>query len=73
VVAEERRAARRPDAGRIHQILVRHRQAVERARRLASCKGFVGARGVGHRTLGHERHNRVHLRVDALDARQVGG
>ena len=54
------------------EILVRNRQAVERARRVASCKGLVGARGVGHRTLGHERHNRVHLGVDAFDARQVG-
>ena len=32
---------------------------------------LVGASRVGHRSLGDERHNRVHLRVDSLDLRQV--
>ena len=48
-----------------------HRQAVEDPDRTTACEDLVRASRVGHRSIGHERHNRVHFRVDTLDLSQV--
>ena len=73
VIAVEGRAPGRANAGRVHEIFVRHGQAVQHADRPAARDDLVGTRRVGHRPLGHERDDRVDLRVDALDLRQVRG
>ena len=67
----ERRAERRADAGGVDEILVRDRQAVQRTERAAARLLLVGLRRVGHRPVGDERDDRVDLRIDALDAREV--
>ncbi len=55
------------------EVLVRHRQAVQDAERTATRSCLVRARGVSHGAIGNEGDDRVDLRVDALDAREVRG
>ena len=71
VIAVEPRSARRADAGRVDQILVRDRQPVQHAERAATCGLLVRARRVGQRAFGHQRDDGVDLGVDALDPRQM--
>ena len=74
VVAVERRAARRADARRVDEILVRDRQAVQHAERAAARRSLrrpCAASAIA--LLGDERDDGVDLRVDALDLRQVRG
>ena len=70
-VAIEWRPLRRADARGVDQILVRNRQAVERAQRARRARWLVGFGRIGHRLFGHQRDDRVHPRVDPFDLRQV--
>ena len=71
VVAVRRRAVRRAHAGRVDEVLVRDRQAVQRRQRLAGGAAAVGLPGCGERVIGDDRDDRVHRRVVPLDPRQV--
>ncbi len=73
MIAKERRATRRANACRVDEILVGHRQAVQRADGPAARDGLVGFGRVGHRLFRDQRDDRVDLRVDAFDARKVRG
>jgi hypothetical protein len=46
-------------------------QPVQWPDRPASRNRLVGPRGVGHRTIRHERHHGIDLRVQLLDPREV--
>ena len=72
VVGEQRRAVGRPHPGRVLEVLDRDRQPVQRAERVAAGDRPVG---VGGRCAGAafvERDDRVDVRVDLGDPRQVG-
>ena len=68
-VVEHARAARRLDARRAEDVLVRERNAREQ-RRLALREPPVGRRGLRERLLRGHRDERVQRVVEALDARE---
>ena len=67
-----RRAERRPDPSGRLQILVRDRQAVQRADVAAVGELLVGGARAFHRLIGDQGDDRVDARIDALDLREVG-
>ena len=73
VVAIERRSASRPDACGVHEVLVRHRQAVQHADGTATDDCLVGRGRASHRLLGDERDDGVDLRIHTLDLRKMRG
>jgi hypothetical protein len=48
------------------------RQAVQDTEGPTASRLLVGARRISHGALRHQRHDRIDLGIDALDARQVG-
>ena len=71
VVLVDRRAERRADALVGTRSLCAIGQAVERAERLAARERLVGGARLRAAPVGDERHDRVDLRVDALDLGEV--
>ena len=72
VFGVQRRAPRRPHAAGGVGVLVRDGQAVQRADRTPRGQRRVGGVGGGPRALGVQRDDGVDLRVELLDAVQVG-
>jgi hypothetical protein len=71
VVAEERRPVRRANPLGLDEVLVRDWQSVQRAARLPARELLVGGRGVCHRAIRDECHDRVDGGVHALDLGEV--
>ena len=71
VPGEQRRPERCPHPGRFDQVLVRDRQPVQQAGRLAGRERLVGRRRLVRRLLEGPGHDRVDDRVPLLDAGDV--
>ena len=70
-VGEDTRASRRPDAGRVVQILECDRDAVQRATIDAVREVGIGAFGLGQRAFRGERDERAELALVPRDAIQA--
>jgi hypothetical protein len=68
---EYSRPARRPDAGRLEEILDRDRDPVQRASMLPASDLVIGAGGFLSRTIGEHRDEAVELPVEPFDARNT--
>ena len=73
VPGEQRRPERGPHPGRLDQVLVRDRQPVQEAGRLAGRERLVGRRRLVRRLLESPGHDRVDDRVPLLDPADMSG